>query len=127
MKALDTNVLIRLLTKDDEAQAKKAYAYVKKHQPVFINHVVLCETMWVLSKLYGHTRAEIAKILDNMLLSDIFVIAENDLVWAALNDFQNYAADFSDILIGRINHKNDASTATFDKKAARLPYFEFLS
>jgi predicted nucleic-acid-binding protein len=127
MKALDTNVLVRLLTRDDEAQAKKAYAYVKKNQPVLINHIVLCETMWVLAKLYEHTKTEIVKILDNMLLSDIFVIAENDIVWAALNEFQNHTAEFSDILIGHINHKNNAITATFDKKAARIRYFEHLA
>lgn len=76
----------------------------------YSNIFVLCETMWVLSKLYGHTRAEIAKILDNMLLSDIFVIAENNLVWA-LNDFASHPADLSDILIG--HYKNDASIAFF--------------
>jgi predicted nucleic-acid-binding protein len=126
MKAIDTNVLIRLLTRDDEAQAQIAYRYVKHHQPVLLNPLVVCETLWVLSKLYKQTKAEVASTLTQLLLSEAFEMVDADLLWQALQDYQKHPADFSDILIGLGNQKQQALTATFDKQAAKLPYFEMI-
>ena len=52
MHAVDTNVLVRLLTADDEAQTRRAAALFKK-EDIFIPKTVLLETEWVLRRLYG--------------------------------------------------------------------------
>lgn len=52
MYAIDTNVLVRIIVKDDELQAKKALQYVKKHKNIFISHIVLCEFSWVCAACY---------------------------------------------------------------------------
>lgn len=52
MHAVDTNVLVRLLTEDDIEQAKRAKALFKK-VTVFIPKTVLLETEWVLRRLYN--------------------------------------------------------------------------
>ena len=51
MHAVDTNVLVRLLTGDDTEQLKRVTALFKK-QPIFIAKTVLLETEWVLRRLY---------------------------------------------------------------------------
>ena len=62
MKALDTNVLVRLLTKDDEQQAQVAAEEIRKG-PVFVPVTVLLETEWVLRHAYGFDRAQIGGAL----------------------------------------------------------------
>jgi predicted nucleic-acid-binding protein len=51
MHAVDTNVLVRLLTEDDAAQLKRAVALFRK-EAIFIPKTVLLETEWVLRRLY---------------------------------------------------------------------------
>ncbi|MES1022228.1 hypothetical protein ABN584_04900 [Gloeocapsa sp. BRSZ] len=43
MVALDTNVLVRYLTRDDESQWQQALAVIESGQPCFVGNVVLCE------------------------------------------------------------------------------------
>jgi predicted nucleic-acid-binding protein len=51
MHAVDTNVLVRLLTGDDAEQTRRAAALFRK-QPIYIPKTVLLETEWVLRRLY---------------------------------------------------------------------------
>lgn len=48
MAAIDTNVLVRLVTRDDPAQYEKAQAFVGKHQPVLVTQLSVLELVWVL-------------------------------------------------------------------------------
>ncbi len=48
MIGLDTNVLIRYLTRDDLDQWERASQVIQGNQPCFISNVVLCEVVWVL-------------------------------------------------------------------------------
>ncbi len=50
MRAVDTNVLVRLLARDDAAQAEAAEAFVAGG--AWVSHVVLVETIWVLESVY---------------------------------------------------------------------------
>lgn len=80
MIAVDTNVIVRLLTRDHEAQFKKAYAVFKKYD-VFIPDTVFLETEWVLRYAYKFTPAEISAAvsklcgLENVRLSNPNMIA----------------------------------------------------
>jgi len=68
MKALDTNVLVRFLVKDDEQQAKTVYRLFKqaesKAEAFFIPILVVLETVWVLEAVYETTRQEILDSID---------------------------------------------------------------
>jgi len=57
MLAVDTNVIVRYLTRDDAAQFAKADALVKNND-VYVCTTVLLETEWVLRRGYGFSRAE---------------------------------------------------------------------
>ena len=60
MIALDTNVLVRLLTNDDVRQAAKAETWLRDNasarSPAYVDHLVLCELSWVLERSYGYAR-----------------------------------------------------------------------
>lgn len=62
MRAIDTNVLVRLLTRDDPAQAEVAAAEMRGGE-VFLSSTVLLETEWVLRHAYGFDRAQINRAL----------------------------------------------------------------
>ena len=72
MRGLDTNVLVRYIVKDDHRQAEKASAYIRgvteRGEDCFINHIVLCELVWVLEAAYGFSKKEIAGVLERYLL-----------------------------------------------------------
>ena len=129
MIGLDTNVLVRYLVQDDPAQANKASALIDRaaaqDSAMFINHVVICELAWVLGRGYGYARADLAELIEKILLGRQFEIEKKDLVWAALSDFKASRADFADCLIGVTNVLAGCeSTLTFDRSAASLRAFK---
>ena len=129
MIGLDTNVLVRYLVQDDPVQAKKANALIDRSaaqdSAMFINHVVMCELAWVLGRGYGYAKADLAELIEKILLGRQFEIEKKDLVWAALADFNASRADFADCLIGVTNVMAGCeSTLTFDRSAASLRAFK---
>ena len=60
MIAIDTNILVRYITQDDEIQSKAAEdllsGYNEKPQSIFINNIVLCELIWVLERGYKYSK-----------------------------------------------------------------------
>lgn len=131
MIGLDTNVLLRYLTQDDPAQTAVAAERIDQldigENRGFINSVVLCETLWVLTRGYRYSRADIDQVVDQLLLTQEFEIEHRTQVWAALQDFRDGAADFADCLIGRINSAAGCTkTISFDQDTGALPAFEVL-
>ena len=117
MHAVDTNVLVRLLTGDDAAQAKRAAALFKK-ESIFIPKTVLLETEWVLRRLYRLDRATVAGSLrklgglGNVELEQPLVIAQA-LQWCV------DGMDFADALHLASSH-NASKFATFDEQMKKL-------
>ena len=113
MHAVDTNVLVRLLTGDDAAQAKRAAALFKK-ESIFVPKTVLLETEWVLRRLYRLPRATVVSSfrklsgLDNVELEQPLVVAQA-LQWCA------DGMDFADALHLASSH-GASKFATFDEQ-----------
>lgn len=127
MHGIDTNILVRLIIQDDEAQCRKALDYIKKHKEVFITNLVLCEFTWVATACYLLKKEDLSKAIEGILKTEQFVIENADAAWTALHEYHRGKADFSDCLIGAIaKHYGCISTVTFDKKASELSYFELL-
>ncbi len=131
MNGLDTNILTRYFTQDDPIQSAKARHLVEQAlietQPLFINHVVLCELVWVLVRSYRYSKADICAILEKILLAKQFWVENEPLVCNALADFKTSSADFADCLIGVKNlYAGCHSTLTFDRAAAGLSSFNSL-
>ena len=132
MIALDTNVLVRYFTQDESKQAAMAAAEIEgtaeKDEKMLIQPLVLCELVWVLETAYGSSKAELLGVLDQIVRTRQFEVADKDTVWHALADFRHGKADFSDYYLGRANERDGASqTLTFDKALKGSPRFRVLS
>lgn len=128
MMGIDTNVLVCFLTKDDESQAHAAISMVRQvadaGESLFLNHMVLCETVWVLQSVYRVERPRMGELIEQLLRTPAFQLEDKDSVIAALRDFRNCAASFADCLIGRRNRASGCDgTYTFDVKAGKLETF----
>jgi predicted nucleic-acid-binding protein len=130
--AIDTNVLVRLLVRDDGAQYAAAQRLVNQaaaaEEPVLIVLAALLETEWVLRSRYKLDKASIAGAFTALLESaDVEfehppTVEEALYVWA-----QHPEADFADCLLtARAAHLGRSRFLTFDAGAARLPGAELL-
>lgn len=126
MEAIDTNVLIRYITGDDETQLEKATRLIESGDPKLVNPIVLVELSWVLSSVYTLARDEIAKTLKEIGCCGYFFYKRPKPVNAAIECFIN-GYDLVDALIMHVNAEDGAAvTYTFDKKAARLTGYKLL-
>jgi len=120
MLAVDTNVLVRVLARDDAPQAAAADAAIAKG--AWVSHLVLAEAMWVLDAVYERTPQQLIAALDLLLSHDNLVLQDADVVAAALAQFRaKPALRFSDCLALEIARKSGhRPLATFDKALGRL-------
>lgn len=129
MIGLDTNVLVRLATNDDPAQALRAKRWLREHTEDvgFINRVVTVEFVWVLEAVYRYTREQIADALDGLLSTRAFLVEDAAEVRAATQAYRS-GSDFADALIALTNHERECrTTLTFDKRAAKTAeYFSLV-
>lgn len=131
MIGLDTNILIRYVTWDDPVHSRKAAEVIERlltpENPGFISLVALVETVWVLGRRYGLSAQEIAGIVERLLQVETFVVQNEREVFQAMVALRAGYTGFSDALIGALGSwAGCSSTYTFDKKAARLDWFEIL-
>jgi predicted nucleic-acid-binding protein len=131
MVGLDTNVLVRYITQDDPRQAKATERAIEKAvgggAKVLVQPIVLCELVWVLESAYGFGKTEIVAVIEQVMRTAQFEIAEKDVAWKALEDFSGGAADFSDYLISRANERAGAETTlTFDRSLKGCRRFTLL-
>ena len=125
MTGLDTNALVRYLAQDDPVQARTASRFIEEQcsaeSPGFINHIVLCELIWVLKRCYAVKQEQALQVIEQLLRTVQFKVQDPEVVWAALRQARNGKADFPDCLIGRINISHGCrETVTFDQAAAEI-------
>jgi predicted nucleic-acid-binding protein len=120
MNAVDTNVLVRLITRDDAKQAAAAEAFVAKG--AWVSHLVLAETTWVLAAAYELAAAKIAIAVEMLLNHRDLAVEDPDVVAAALTHFRaKPSLGFSDCLVLEIARKaGHLPLATFDKGLSKL-------
>lgn len=131
MIALDTNLLVRLLTNDDPRQAAKVEAWLRDNAtpktPAYVDHVVLCELGWVLERSYGYDRAEVHAALAALLEQDHLKVESPGLARQALMMYADGPADFSDYLLAvRAQAAGYSPVLTLDKKAAKAATHQLL-
>ena len=129
MRGLDTNILVRFLTRDDPRQSEIALALIEhaesEGERLHISIPVLSELAWVLrGGTYRFGRIEIADALALILQCPVFAVQECDLVRLSIEDYRGGRGDFSDYLIGRLDRKAGCSeTLTFDRRLAESAAF----
>ena len=120
MLAVDTNLLVRLLARDDAKQALAADQATAKG--AWISHLVLAEAIRVLDAVYTRSPKQLIAALDLLLIHESLVLQDADVVSAALTQFRaKPALGFSDCLVLEIARKaGHMPLATFDKALAKL-------
>ena len=130
MIALDTNVLVRYLTRDDAGQAEAARSLVASlspDSPGFVCREVLVELVWVLDRSHAASRDRIASALLGLLAADAIVVESADDVAAAVMAYADGVSDFSDLMILAAARRAAATPLyTFDRRASRVDGVELL-
>jgi predicted nucleic-acid-binding protein len=126
MRAVDTNVLIRLITRDEPSQVEAAQAFVAKG--VWVSHVVLAETTWVLAEAYDLAHAQIAEAIEMLVNHQDLTLQDAEVVRAALEQYRRRPAlGFSDCLVLEIARKaGHVPLGTFDRRLSKVEGTEHL-
>lgn len=132
MIALDTNVLVRLLVKDDPDQFAIAVAVIEAagetDEACCLSDAVLCETAWVLASEYGARRADILAALTKIASERRYAVDDPEGLAEALRAYADGRADFADYLIGvRAQRKGARTIYTFDRRLRNRGGFTCLS
>lgn len=120
MRAVDTNVQVRLATRDDDGQTTAAEVFVA--DGAWVSHLVLMEAMWVLSSVYGLGPERIAMAVEMFLQHRDLTVHDSDVVLAALEHFRSQPAlGFSDCLILEVARKaGHLPLGTFDRELSKI-------
>ena len=120
MRAVDTNVLVRLVTRDDAKQVAAAESFVARG--AWVPQLVLAEATWVLTSVYDRGPKEIASAVEMLLNHEYLTIQDPEAVVAALERFRTRPAlGFSDCLVLEVARKaGHLPLGTFDRDLAKL-------
>lgn len=120
MRAVDTNLLVRLLVRDDAAQVVAAESFIENG--AWVSHLVLAETLWVLDAVYERKPNQIAKAIELLLSHTQLTLQDTDVIASALDNFRaRPSLGFSDCLVLEIARKaGHLPLGTFDRGLAKV-------
>jgi predicted nucleic-acid-binding protein len=120
MKAIDTNVLVRLIAQDDTRQVEKAEHFIENG--AWISTVALIEATWVLRSVYRLDPSRIANAVAMLLQHEILVLQDSEAIAAALEVFRiRPSLGFSDCLMLEMARKaGHLPLGTFDRDLSRM-------
>jgi predicted nucleic-acid-binding protein len=120
MRAADTNVLVRILARDDPKQVRVADEFVAAG--AWISLLALAETMWVLSTVYERDVAELRALVEQLLNHKDLILQDREVVAAALETFRSRPAlGFTDCLLLEVARKaGHLPLGTFDRNLSRI-------
>ena len=120
MRAVDTNVLVRLLTRDDAKQVAAAEAFVAAG--AWVPHLAVAEATWVLATVYERGRADIATAVEMLLSHEQLTVQDSETVAAAIDQFRKRPkVGFSDCLMVEVARKaGHIPLGTFDRDLGKM-------
>jgi predicted nucleic-acid-binding protein len=120
MRAVDTNVLVRLLTRDDPKQAAAADAFVA--QGAWVPHLAIAETAWVLASAYDRGPDAVATAVEMLLSHEHLTVQDEETVASAVAQCRRHPkVGFSDCLMLEVARKaGHVPLGTFDRDLAKL-------
>jgi predicted nucleic-acid-binding protein len=126
MRAVDTNVLVRLITRDDARQAASADAFIRKG--AWVSLLALTEVVWVLAAVYERKAAGLVTAIEMLLNHEHLVLQDADAVEAALDVFRSRPSlGFSDCLMLQVARKaGHLPLGTFDRGLGKMEWAQKL-
>ena len=129
MIAVDTNILLRYLLRDDDTQAQKARQLFESGERILITDVVLAESVWtLLGRRYRAAKADVIASVGNLLQEPSVRFEDDEVIFSALHAYRETDVDFADALIVhkalKMAPMDDELRAvyTFDSGALQLPH-----
>lgn len=120
MRAVDTNVLVRIVTRDDVKQVAIAEAFVANG--AWVPHLAVAEATWVLASVYDRDPEAIAAAVEMLLNHQHLTVQDAETVAAAVEQFRQHpAVGFSDCLMVEVARKaGHTPLATFDRDLGKI-------
>lgn len=120
MRAIDTNVLVRLIARDDSRQTASAESFLDKG--AWVSVLVLAEATWMLARFYKLSSLDLANAIEMLLHHRDLVIQDSETVAGALELFRaKPALGFSDCLMLQLARKaGHLPLGTFDRNLAKV-------
>jgi predicted nucleic acid-binding protein len=120
MRAVDTNVVVRLIVRDHPKQAAAAEAFIAKG--AWVSLIALAETTRVLSSIYARTAPDIATAIEMLLAHERLTLQDPETVAGALAQFRKRpAVSFSDCLLVEVARKaGHIPFGTFDRDLGKV-------
>jgi predicted nucleic-acid-binding protein len=120
MRAVDTNVLVRLMTRDDAKQVALAEAFVVNG--AWVPQLALAEATWVLASVYDRGPEAIANAVEMLLSHEHLTVQDAEAVAAAVEQFrQRPRIGFSDCLMVEVARKaGHTPLGTFDRELGNV-------
>jgi predicted nucleic-acid-binding protein len=120
MRAVDTNVLVRLMTRDDSRQVALAEAFVARG--AWVPQLAIAEATWVLASVYDRDSDAIATAVEMLLSHEHLTVQDAEVVAASIIQFRRRpSVGFSDCLMLEVARKaGHTPLGTFDRDLARL-------
>jgi len=117
--AIDTNVLVRAVVRDDKAQAEIAAKWLRTSEVIAVALSALCELVWVLRRVYGFKAAEVADAIRALTAAEN-VKTNRPAVEAGLA-MLDAGGDFADGVIAYEGRWLGGETfVSFDKRAVEM-------
>ena len=125
MPALDTNVLVRYVVRDDSGQLAAAKRLITRcvaeGQPLFVPVTVTLELEWVLRASFGYDKGDVLQVLSNLFSAAELTFQSERALEVALQLYREAAADFADCVhIALAAEVGEQPLWTFDRGAARV-------
>ena len=119
MRAVDTNMLVRLVTRDDPKQVAAAEAFVATG--AWVPHLAVAEATWVLASVYDRDPEQIANAIDMLLAHEQLTLQDEEVVAAAVAQYKRRPkVGFSDCLMLEVARKSGHTPlGTFDREFAK--------
>ena len=131
MIALDTNIVMRFLVRDDLSQAETAERLISGLTPDnrgFICREAMMELIWVLERVYGNSKTDIGETVLDLINSANLEIENHDDIIHCLYRYMQGGVDFADLMILAAADDHGATPLyTFDRKLARQDGARLLS
>jgi len=126
MRAADTNILVRLIVRDNYAQVLAAEAFVSNG--AWVSHLALAECLWVLSSVYEFDASRVASAVEILLAHNTLTLQDPEVVVAALSHFRKKPSlGFFDCFVLETARKaGHLPLGTFDRSLGKLDGAETL-
>ncbi|WP_425806332.1 PIN domain-containing protein [Desulfitobacterium sp. Sab5] len=123
---VDTNILIRLFTKDNDTQIEQLVQLMEQGNIAFhVLSIVLIETYWVLRKVYNFDKEMILRVFEDFIESDGVELDEDGLVQRVLARFRGVNVDFVDVYLAEKSRSLELSVLTWNAKDFKKLECEF--